>query len=236
MSKATSIALVASALFLLPCASDDGVVRRYVMTVDGRDVRVVEGEDAVIPCTHAEGKQHTIRVIQAPTFLYRSQSFTFEFDAAMQLIVDRDDDAKKTQVTCSHPDGIHFVVTRWDRPVRAADVNDLADEIAAEMENDDTEVSRKVADPRPIGADAVPGIVLHAEADGISDDHWIGWVNQGGRGYVFEMLSSSDHGMLSGRVFGLIQRSFRWVESAASKPAQAAESAPESRPAETDHR
>ena len=93
MSKATSIALVASALFLLPCASDDGVVRRYVMTVDGRDVRVVEGEDAVIPCTHAEGKQHTIRVIQAPTFLYRSQSFTFEFDAAMQLIVDRDDDA-----------------------------------------------------------------------------------------------------------------------------------------------
>lgn len=224
MSVARTFCIACVLLLGLQLDPNDGLVRRFDVAFDGKDRRVSEGEEISLPCAHAEGKTHTLKVYRAPTYLFRGRDFSFEFDPDMRLIVDADEDSATTIVIAEHENGTLFELTTYPEPLSPDDFKSIVDEAAHSLLDDEVTLKRGAPETHGFGPTNIPGIPLTVRVVDADEEHWFGYTNRNERGYLFAMVTPGERAMPAGRMLGLIQRTFKFGS------ADAATSAPSSRP------
>lgn len=213
-----------AAVCLMAAAVSKEVVKRSVVVFDGTARTIEDGKPAEFDCGHAPGKRHEVRVAAAATYLFRTAEYSFEFDPSMAVTVEREE--SYTDVLVDHPEAIFFRVQIFDGEVSSEMVADIVKGAIEAAVDASFEAGQAKDETRPIGPIQAAGKVFTTRQGDESFENWIGWTNIGGRGYVFYTFADDERRMLSGRLFGIFQRSFVPKTEPTSRP----ESAPTTRP------
>src|SRR5262245_30628656 len=80
--------LAAGVACLAALTIDYTITRRLDMTYDGKTTVVKEGQDVELPCKHAEGKTHRIKLQRAKAYEFKGLGVRFDFDSTMNLTVE----------------------------------------------------------------------------------------------------------------------------------------------------
>ena len=65
------------------------ITRRLDMTYDGKPAVVEEGQELELPCKHAEGKTHRLKVARAKTYEFKGLGVRLDFESSMNVIVEQ---------------------------------------------------------------------------------------------------------------------------------------------------
>src|SRR6476469_6390214 len=75
-------------VFVAGVSIDYSVVRRLDMVYDGKPTVVQEGQELDLPCSHAEGKSHRLKIARAKTYGFKGLGVQFDFDSSMNVQVE----------------------------------------------------------------------------------------------------------------------------------------------------
>jgi hypothetical protein len=187
--------IAAALVFVAGVSLDYSIVRRLDMVYDGKPTVVQEGQELALPCSHAEGKSHRLKIARAKTYSFKGLGVSFEFDSSMNVQVEN-----LRAVQEFHAPGGEDVLSRMETGVRA------------QMEAMGAKVGESKSVERVIAGEKLNGILMTAQGL-FPMEHAFFWRESEGGGHMIDFCMMGKNPLGVDKAFALIVDSLKFDKS-----------------------
>jgi hypothetical protein len=202
--------IAAALVFVAGVSLDYSIVRRLDMVYDGKPTVVQEGQELALPCSHAEGKSHRLKIARAKTYSFKGLGVSFEFDSSMNVQVENL--RAVTTARVMYHSGSFVAVQEFHAPGGEDVLSRMETGVRAQMEAMGAKVGESKSVERVIAGEKLNGILMTAQGL-FPMEHAFFWRESEGGGHMIDFCMMGKNPLGVDKAFALIVDSLKFDKS-----------------------
>ena len=192
---------------LLGLSLQHSITRRLDMTYDGKQTVIEEGQDLELPCKHADGKTHRLKVARAKTYEFKGLGVRLDFESSMNVSVENL--GAVTQARFIHDSGSYAGIQQFHAPPGDAVLTRMDAGIRSQLEPMGSKLEASKPSELDVGGETLKGFAFTGKLGAAPVHLGCYWRAAPGGGHMFQFYTVGRPAG-PGEAFGLIAQSMKF--------------------------